>query len=79
MYLDDVAEQIRKYKVVMYLDNFLDPRDIHYYDDLEIATKYYKTRLFEDTYAKYTATVALVEVPTGVPLLRQTWRVNYYA
>ena len=79
MYLVDVAEQIRTYKVIMYLDHFPDPRDVRYFDDLETATQYYKTRVFEDTYAKYTATVALVEVATGVPLLRQTWRINYYA
>jgi hypothetical protein len=76
MYLVDVAEQIRAYKVVMYLDHFPDPRDVRYFDDLETATTYYKSRLHDISEARYTMSAALVQVKTGEPLLRHTWRVQ---
>jgi hypothetical protein len=76
MYLVDVAEQIRAYKVIMYLDHFPDPRDVRYFDDLESANLYYKSRLNDIGEARYTMTAALVEVKTGEPLLRHTWRVQ---
>ena len=76
MYLDDVVEQIKEYKVVIYQDHFIDLRKVRYFDTYEDAYSFYKSNLGETFDANYTATVALVMVKTGEPILRETWRVH---
>ena len=76
MYLDDIVEQIKDYKVVIYQDHFPDQRKTRYFDTYDDAFSFYKSKLGDTFDANYTATVALVVVKTGEPLLRETWRVH---
>lgn len=73
MYLDDIAEQIRKYKVVTYTDHKQD-NYVMYYDDYNSALDCWRRELNSNSAAKYTASVALIRVDTGEPIMRQTWR-----
>ena len=73
-YLDDLAEQIRKYKVVTYTDHRPDDY-VRYFDDFEPAFEYWKRMLTRTSSAEHTASAVLVDVSTGQPIHRQTWRV----
>ena len=74
MYLDDHAEQHRKYKVVTYVDHRPDDF-IRYFDEYDIALDHFKQVVNSRFPARYTASAALIQVSTGEPLHRQTWRV----
>jgi hypothetical protein len=74
MYLNDVAEQMREYKVVTYSDHFPD-KFVRYFDDYDKALEYYKNRIGDSMDANYVAGVALIRVETGVPIMRESWRV----
>ena len=74
MYLDDVAEQIREFKVVTYSDHFPD-KFVRYFDDYDKALEYYKNRIGDSMDANYVAGVALIRVETGAPIMRESWRV----
>ena len=74
MYLNDVAEQIRQYKVVTYTDHRQDSY-VMYFDDYSSALECWRSELNANSGARYTAGVALIRVNTGEPIMRQTWRV----
>lgn len=74
MYLDEVAEQTKKYKVVTHTDHYPDDF-VRYFDELEPAQEYWRAQLFRKSGAEFTASVTLIELSTGAPILRQTWRV----
>ena len=75
MYLDEIAEQTKKYKVTTHKDHYQDDY-VRYFDDLESAQEYWRKQVFRSSgAAQFTASATLIEVATGVPILRQTWRV----
>jgi hypothetical protein len=74
MYLDNIAEQTREFKVLTYSDHKPD-EIIRYFDSYDDALAYYKRALARKSGAEFTASVALIRVATGEPLIRQTWRV----
>jgi hypothetical protein len=74
MYLDDIAEKTREFKVLTYSDHKPD-EVIRYFDSYDDALAYYNRALARKSGAEFTASVALIRVATGEPLIRQTWRV----
>lgn len=74
MYLNDLAEEMRDYKVVTYSDHFPD-KFIRYFDDYDKATEYYKDRIGDSMNANHVAGVALIRVATGDVITRDSWRV----
>jgi len=74
VYLNDIAEEIREYKVITYTDHRPDSY-VMYFDDYNAALNCWKSELNFNSGARYTAGVALIRVSTGEPIMRQTWRV----
>jgi len=74
IYLDKLAEEIRKYKVVTYVDHYPEGF-VRYFDDYDTAFQHWKSMLNTKFEGNHTAGVALIEVSTGEPVLRQTWRI----
>jgi hypothetical protein len=74
MYLNDLAEEMRDYKVVTYSDHFPD-KFIRYFDDYDKAIEYYKDRIGDSMNANHVAGVALIRVATGDVITRDSWRV----
>jgi len=75
MYLTKLAEEIREYKVVRYLDHFLDTESVRYFDDWDKAYSYYKDTLYTLSRANYTMSLAIINVKTGMPIHKETWRI----
>lgn len=73
MYLNDFAEQHRKYKVVTYTDHKQD-ESVRYYDDYQSAFDRWREVLRRPTLGRFTASAVLINVQTGEPILRQSWR-----
>lgn len=74
MYLDDIAEETKQFKVITYSDHRQDDV-VRYFDSYDDALAYYKRALTRKSGAEFTASVALIRVLTGEPIHRQTWRV----
>lgn len=74
MYLTDIAEQNKEFKVLTYSDHKPD-EVVRYFDSYDDALAYYRRALARKSGAEFTASVALIRVVTGEPILRQTWRV----
>jgi hypothetical protein len=73
-YLDKLAEEIRRYKVVTYVDHTAEDF-IRYFDDYEHAFQYWKSQLNTRHPGNHTASVVIIDVKTGQPVIRQTWRI----
>lgn len=75
MYLNDIAEQNNKFKVITYTDHRADSF-VMYFKDYDSAFEWYKNKLLSiNMDAKFTAGVAIIRTATGEPVVRQTWRV----
>ena len=74
MYLDDFAEANRSFKVVSYTDHRQD-ESVRYYDDYNSAFQRWRELLNRPTLGRFTATAVIINVKTGEPVLRQSWRV----
>lgn len=73
MYLKDYAEKHRKYKVVTYTDHRQD-ETVRYYDSYEQAFQRFRELLARPALGRFTASAVIINVQTGEPILRQSWR-----
>jgi hypothetical protein len=73
MYLDRLLSNESIYKVMMYQDHF--PFKVRYFNDLDGAVATFKNTIGDTFNANYTATVALINNQTGMPIMKETWRV----
>jgi hypothetical protein len=73
VYLNDIAEQTRVYKVVTHTDHRQD-HYVAYFDDYDTAFEYWRKQLLRQSSGQFTASATLIKVATGEPILRQTWR-----
>lgn len=73
MYLNDLAETNKTYKVVSYTDHRQD-EVVRYYDDYGSAFDRWRELLRRPTLGRFTASAVIINLKTGEPVLRQSWR-----
>jgi hypothetical protein len=74
-YLDRIAEQDKPFKVIRYADHRQEERHCHrYFDSYAEALTYFNSQIGRVTTAVFSTTIAIINVKTGEPVLRQSWR-----